>query len=68
MITGKKLGMGCLLILAILLVPPLVYGLFADSDYPESLGTVTRLLAIIVFVSLVIYLAVDAAIRHNRER
>lgn len=69
MVFGKKLGIGCLAMIAVFAIPPFLYGLISDSDKSAPwVTTLSVLLFILVGVGLLIYLAVDAAIRHNRDR
>lgn len=64
----KKLGLALLGALAILVVPSFLYGLLTDSDdSPSWMGGMTMLLLLLYIVGITIYLAVDAALRHQQR-
>lgn len=62
----KKLGLLLVAVAAIYFLPFFIYGMLVDSDIPEWFAYTVFGAAGLALVGGIIYLAVDAAQRHNR--
>lgn len=66
MIFLKKLGLLLLAVVASLFIPGLLSGLFLGGDGPDWLFALAMTAAGLILFGGVVYLAVDAAQRHNK--
>jgi hypothetical protein len=64
----KKLLLGIGLVIVIALGPSFLYGLLADREtVPDGLATASFVVAALVLFGLIVYLAVDLALRHQHR-
>lgn len=69
MIFIGKLLVLLVIVLLILALPSFLYGMFGSGDEtPDGLRLLGTLSAILALLGGIVYLAVDAANRHNRAR
>ena len=66
MVFLKKLGLLLLAVVAMIAVPGFLWGLLSDHRAPGWFVTLCFLASILTLLGGIIYLAVDAAQRHNR--
>ncbi len=63
----KKLLAVIAIFFTIIAVPSFLYGMLTDDDVPSSLSAASFAVAFVFLIGAVIYLAVDTAMRHNRQ-